>query len=73
MLLASTKSHTSNFCRCFSPKSVSDHLVHSTFSAGTFLSDLHPQTQNTFKRPGDNILGKLIRIMNYYDEIDGPH
>jgi len=47
--LEGTKFHTSNICWHYSSKSATGHLLHSIFSAGTFVSDLHSQAQRIFK------------------------
>ena len=43
VMIASTKPHSSNFCRHFSSKSTSGHLFHSHFLQGHFFSGLYSQ------------------------------
>ena len=46
-LLKGANYHALKFCRHFSARSASDHLLHSVSSARTFLSDLHLRAQST--------------------------
>ena len=60
MPLAGIESHTSNFCRHFSSKSVYNQLLHSIFSAVIFFSDLRSQAQNNVNEAWWFVIKKVI-------------
>jgi len=59
--------HTSHFYRCSSSKSATGYLLHSVFSAGRFVSDLHLQAQNNF-----NEAWKSVRASSRARTVDLP-